>query len=200
MNRSYYRKRSFTIISVLFLLVITSVAVLLFGNAFRAVERSLYPIRFSEIVDKYSEQYDVPKHLIYAVIRTESSFSETATSHANAYGLMQITEDTFYWLESKSGEEYPLSMLYDKEINIKYGVFFLSILYEKFGCWSTVCAAYNAGMNRVSDWLEDKSYSTDGVTLYNIPIEETKNYIVKVKNALDMYEKLYCTSACVEWK
>ncbi len=195
-----YRKHILTVITVLIFLALTTVAAVLFGNIKQAVEIKMYPIHYSSLVEKYSKEYDVPPHLVYAVIKTESSFSKDALSHAGAIGLMQITEDTFYWLEGKTGDEYPLDMLYDSEVNIRYGVFLLSILYDRFGTWSTSCAAYNAGMNRVSTWLDDKRYSSDGITLHNIPIEETKNYIKKVKAALDMYEKLYCSSGCIEWK
>lgn len=44
---------------------------------------------------------------------------------------MQITKETFWWLLSKNGEDISVDMLYDPETNIKYGTYFLSILYEE---------------------------------------------------------------------
>lgn len=51
-----------------------------------------------------SEEFDIPASLIYAIIHTESSFEEDATSHAQAKGLMQLTDDTFQWALMRAGE------------------------------------------------------------------------------------------------
>lgn len=105
--------------------------------------RVTHPLLYEEYIEKYSEQYSVPKEIVCAVINTESSFDSSALSEAGAMGLMQITKETFWWLLSKNGEDISVDMLYDPETNIKYGTYFLSILYEEFGSWDTVYAAYH---------------------------------------------------------
>lgn len=159
------------------------------------LEKEMYPFKeeYSDIIKKYSEEYNVPIDIICAVIRTESHFNKDAVSNAGAIGLMQITETTLWWLSSKTGEEVYADALYEPEINIKYGTFFLSILYDEFENWETVYAAYNAGRTRVKNWLEDKEYSSDGKKLDNIPYSETESYVKKVKNAKEYYDKLYFT-------
>ena len=137
-------------------------------------------------------QYDVPIEKICAIINTESSFNPKAKSTANAIGIMQITEETFLWLQFKSNEEHKIDELYDYDTNIKYGTYFLSLLYEEFQDWDTVFAAYNAGRGRVNSWLSDSNYSKDG-KLINIPFEETANYITKVNKASQKYINLYFT-------
>ena len=86
-------------------------------------------------------------------------------------------------------------MLYDPETNIKYGTYYLSRLYNRFGDWDTALAAYNGGEGNVSEWLKDKKYSDDGIKLKTdkIPDEfsETKNYVKKVNKALKKYKELY---------
>jgi soluble lytic murein transglycosylase len=91
------------------------------------------------------------------------------------------------------GENLPESALYDPTTNINYGVYYLSWLYSKFENWETVAAAYNAGLGVVYDWLDDPSYSDDGVNLKHIPIDETRAYVRKVTSARETYERLYFT-------
>lgn len=106
---------------------------------------------------------------------------------------MQITPETFEWLRFKMGEsETPASadMLYNPETNIKYGTYFLSLLYTEFGVWDTAYAAYNAGRGKVNEWLNEPDNNNNG-KLVNIPYKETKDYVNKVSEAADIYKKLY---------
>ena len=50
--------------------------------------------RIKPLVDKYAQQYQVSRSLIYAVIKTESAFNPYAVSSSPAYGLMQIVPTT----------------------------------------------------------------------------------------------------------
>lgn len=50
--------------------------------------------KYASIVRKASRKYDIPEDLIYAIIKTESSFNPYAVSWANAYGLMQVVPKT----------------------------------------------------------------------------------------------------------
>lgn len=153
------------------------------------ITEKLHPMKYVEYVEEYSELYGVPKEIIYAVIKCESSFEADAKSSKGAIGLMQIMPATFEDLCRRTGEEYNESLLYDPSVNIKYGTYYLSRLYSKFGIWETVYAAYNAGPGRVDDWLSNATYATDG-RLHNIPIEETAGYVEKVSEARNVYAKL----------
>lgn len=148
------------------------------------------PLPYKDIVYKYSDEYDVPPEVIYAVMRIESSFRADAVSHAGAIGLMQLIEPTFEWLQTKTGETLETSALYNPDTNIKYGTYLLGWLYGRYGSWPTAWAAYNAGIGRVNGWLEDSRYSKDG-ELYDIPIEETKNYVRRVGEEREEYLRLY---------
>ncbi|MBO4277505.1 MAG: lytic transglycosylase domain-containing protein [Clostridia bacterium] len=158
-----------------------------------AIKKSRYPREYSEYVEKYCAEYEVPQSLVYAVIRTESGFNKDAVSRAGAYGLMQVTPDTFSWLSRIMDVEERQELILDPETNIRYGVYYLRYLYERYGSesWETAAAGYNAGHNRVSGWLEDTAYSDDGKTLKYIPIEETSEYVIKVFKAKARYEEIY---------
>ena len=153
--------------------------------------RLFYPIKYELFVEKYSAEYEVDPNLIYAIIRTESSFKPDAVSSANAVGLTQITAETFEWLKSKLGEEGKNISLSDPETSIKYGAFFISYLLDEFSDTDTAVAAYHAGRGRVNEWLSNPVISPDGKTLSDIPIPETAHYVKKVNKAFNVYNKMY---------
>lgn len=164
-------------------------AVAAFG--FNAAIKMIYPLKYSEYVERYSAEFGVEKNLIYAVIKTESSFNPEAVSQADARGLTQITPETFEWLCSKLGENPDELSLFDPETSVKYGAFFLSYLLNEFGEKDTALAAYHAGRGRVNSWLGDKTVSPDGKTLAEIPVSDTAHYIKKVNKAYNVYNNLY---------
>lgn len=151
-----------------------------------------YPEKYQKIVEKYSKEYNVDKYLVYAVIKQESNFKSDAVSKADARGLMQITQDTFNWLNVKMDiDKYTYDDLFEPEVNIMYGVFFISYLQERFKEVETIAAAYNAGINVTRRWLKDQRYSDDGISLKNIPYGETANYVERVRHNYDKYKELY---------
>lgn len=182
--------KSKTKISVL---IIFSAAVLFIACSVTAKTalKVFYPMKYTEFVEKYSAEYGVEPELVYAVIKTESSFNPDAVSHADAVGLTQITPETFEWIKTKLGEENENLSLSDPEISIKYGAFFLGYLVDEFGNTDTALAAYHAGRGRVNGWLKDEEISPDGKTLSEIPIPETAHYVKKVNKALNIYNNLY---------
>ena len=163
-----------------------------FDDVKTKLEYASYPRDYSKYVEKAAEDYDLDEELIYAVIRTESSFNPDAQSGAGACGIMQIMPSSFEWLQQKRDTvgEYTTEDLFDPEICIDYGSYLLKYFYDLYGDEKCAVAAYNAGFV-VGDWLQDSNYSTDGVTLSDIPYPETKHYVEKVENAKEMYIKLY---------
>ena len=159
------------------------------------IRKIQYPKKYSEYVEKYSENYGVDENLVYAVIRTESHFNADDMSGAGAMGLMQITSECFDFLQNNipdDSTEYDDSALYNPEVNIKFGTYFLSYLLEKYdNIEKTALAAYNAGFGTVDNWLSDPSCSKDGENLDVILYPETENYVKKVEDAKKAYIDLY---------
>lgn len=178
------------------LCAIIAIALLSVGIGFLAqnfknkYDIAAHPKKYSEFVEKYSDKYKVPTDICYAVIKCESSFDSAAVSHSGAIGLMQIMPDTFTYLCELMGENYETGMLYDPETNIKYGIFYLSVLYERFGVWETVFAAYNCGPTTVAEWI-DLGKADESGHLTSIPFPETKEYVSRVTNAIENYKEIY---------
>lgn len=177
---------------VCLLLVLALVGVGIYQAYFFLLKKA-YPIEYEDIVIQETAKYEIEPSLVYAVIRSESSFRPKAKSKAGAMGLMQLTPETFQWLQSKVKPEEPLddSALNDPEINIRYGVYLLYLLRRQYDDDTVVLCAYNAGMGNVNRWLSNTQTSSDGETLTSIPIEETRNYVDRVLKSKEMYEKLY---------
>lgn len=178
-----------TAISALFLL-----ALLIALLSWRYVEKQIYPRHYTDYVTRYAEAYDVPENLIYAVIRTESDFDRDAVSSVGAVGLMQLMPETFEWLRDyQLRETLELGMRADPETNVRYGVYYLRFLYDRYGTWLEACAAYNAGPGRVDAWLDDASLVDvfGHLEARSIPFDETRAYVMAIERSYAAYDRLY---------
>ena len=154
------------------------------------VFRAVFRTKYDDLIEKYAAEYEIEPAVLYGFIKTESNFNPYAVSSAGAKGLMQITPETFEWLQYKLGENLPESQLFEPETNIRYGAYLLSYLLDEFEFLDTAAAAYNAGISCVKSWLKNSAYSSDGKRLSYIPYGETRYYVTKIKAAIKSYEIL----------
>ena len=184
----------------LLVLLLLIVSVIIIYNAVSLVLQTVYPRSYSEEITRNAEIYDLDEALLYALIETESGFDKNAVSSVGAKGLTQITPETFRWLQTKTGENYEDDALFEPEVSIKYGAFFLRYLLDEFGDTKTALAAYHAGRGRVNEWLSDPRYSSDGEKLDVIPYNDTDFYSEKVLKVRDRYLKIYDYQSLTEDK
>ena len=156
------------------------------------VKKYAFPYKHKEVIDKYSKEYNLDPLFVLSIIKAESKFDKSARSHKDAIGLMQITESTGKWIAGQMGiEDFSSDMLYDENMNIKMGCWYLNNLHKEFGDWDLVIAAYNAGRGRVQEWLNSAEHSDDGKNLTYIPFKETDKYVKKVNVYYNIYRSLY---------
>lgn len=184
------RKRKIVLLAVAMLLAMVVAAVLLVLMRGQ-LDLENYSLDHVDLIQKYSQEYQLDPYLVTAVIYVESSWSTEAVSHKGALGLMQLMPDTAEWIAGKLGEEYDQDLVCEPDTNIRYGCWYLRFLLDRFPETATALAAYNAGRNRVSSWLEDSRYSSDGELLTDIPYPETDQYVEKVQRAYEKYKELY---------
>ena len=158
---------------------------------YRQILKELYPMDYSELVDRYAAENELSPALVYAVIKCESSFRNDAVSSVGALGLMQITPATFEWVQTKTGEDLEVSALNDPETNIRYGCRLLSMHLLEFGDERVALAAYHAGRGQVNEWLNDPEVSSGDGRLDSIPFTDTEHYVKKVMKAKERYLNLY---------
>ena len=197
-------KRANVIIWLVLLAVFAGGAVFLLSffqnNTQEKVQKTVYPLEYSDLVEKAAAKYDLDPNLIYGVIHTESGFNPNAESSAGARGLMQVMPSTLDWLAGMRGESGQVTAddLFTPSVCIDYGCYLLRYNLDLFAQDETsAVAAYNAGFGKVQEWVTDGSVSSNGKTIdkpENIPIKETRDYVSKVENAKRMYTKLYDTN------
>jgi soluble lytic murein transglycosylase len=145
--------------------------------------RIWYPLRYSTIVRAHAHNYDLNPALLAAVIDEESKFRADAKSSAGAVGLMQLLPATAKGIAIHTGgSKFVTIDLYDPEINVRYGAWYLHHLIEKYGDERLALAAYNAGQQNVDSWrAEGKS----------IQFPETRAYVDKVERLKGIYRRTY---------
>lgn len=175
-------------------LLVIAVLIAVVAN-YKEILKSFYPAHYEETVIKYSKQYKLDPYLIFSLIKVESKFNPYAKSNKNAIGLMQITPNTGNYIAKLIGDKnFSTDMLYNPEINIKYGCFYISKLFNDFdGNIDCILAAYNGGEGNVRKWLK---YGEDGkyINVDQLPFDETRKYIQKVKRNYRIYTFLYTKS------
>ena len=127
---------------------------------FAAVPLFVYPMRYGEYVEEYSKKYNLKSELIYAVIKTESGFKESAVSSKEAIGLMQIMESTADWIISKSDIEAERGEYSEPDINIEMGCWYLRYLLDYFDNHPNVQKVFKTGFCPDEFWVQTILYNS----------------------------------------
>lgn len=179
----------------LILLCMILIFIILFGvfKVQNIVLEKIYPMKYSEYVEKYAKEYSVDPLLVYAIIKAESNFNPNVVSSSNAIGLMQLMDATAEEIARKLDVKFTSkSSLYDPELNIRLGTkYFSDLLKDYNGNKLLALTAYNAGKGTVKRWIEQGTIKEDGSDMENIPYKETNQYVRKIIRDYKIYEDLY---------
>ena len=179
---------------IITLLILASIIFILFKvvKIDDIIMKKLYPLKYSEYVEKYAEEYNMDKYMVYAIIKAESNFNENAKSSSDAIGLMQIMETTAIETARKMNLEVTEEDLFKPDLNINIGLKYFTYLLNHYNNnYPLAIIAYNAGMGRVDKWIKEGTIKQDGSDLENIPFKETNLYVRKVLNVYEKYKNLY---------
>lgn len=179
------------------LLALLLAAITLLNRGSDTVMNTAYPRKYDEYVTYYAGKYQIDPYILYSIIRTESNFNPQAESNVGARGLMQITEITFDWIKTKIAPDEPLTFddLYDPEVNIRFGSYFISYCLQRYDDdLATAAAAYHSGLGTVDTLLADSQYSQDGKVLDAFPYPQMRRYVQKVTDAYAQYSEIYGTA------
>jgi len=146
----------------------------------------------------------IDRSVIYSVARTESAFDQGDKSAANAVGLMQVTPEAGRDTAKRFGVAYDWDrMVSDPVYNTQMGAAELSALLQEYkGCHIMTFAGYNAGRGRVRDWVKQygdpRDPNVDAVDwVERIPFAETRNYVQRVMENLQVYRVRFDAGAPV---
>ena len=142
-----------------------------------------YPLEYEQIVRGHARNYQLDPALLAAVIYQESKFRADAKSDAGAIGLMQLQPETAKGIAIRTGgSRFQTSDLYNPEINVRYGSWYLRHLLNKYGDEKTALAAYNAGQSNVDEWRAAGK---------GIQFSETRAYVDRVEHLKRVYARAY---------
>ncbi len=153
-----------------------------------------FPTAQADALYRHGQAYDVDPLLVLGLMRQESVYRQWALSPTGAIGLMQVMPRTGARVAALMGDaSYSPEILEDPSTNVRYGVWYLSRLLDRFdGSFPLAVASYNGGPHNVSAWLRPW-----GATIRmddfveQIPFPESRDYVKKVTGYYATYVALY---------
>jgi soluble lytic murein transglycosylase len=150
-----------------------------------------FPLAYREEIVANATADAVDPTWIYAVIRQESAFRADARSPVGALGLMQLMPATAQQIARDLQDVIATPNLRQPEINIRYGAHYLRRMLERLqGNPVLATAAYNAGPNKVVEWLPVNDPIPADVWAETIPYRETRAYVQRVMEYAIVYQHL----------
>jgi len=153
----------------------------------------LFPRPYWADLKKYSLANGLDPYLVASLIRQESEFNPVAVSRANAVGLMQLLPRTGKLVAREENlRHYNPSQLYTPGVNLQLGTRFFRSTVDHFGgSYEYALAAYNAGQDRVEEWLGQGQYRDPQEFVESIPFTETREYVQAILRNASVYRQLY---------
>ncbi len=159
----------------------------------RAYWEILFPRPYWTDLQRQSTANSLDPYLVASLIRQESEFNPGAVSNANAYGLMQLLPQVGRG-EARAAhiKHFSTSSLLVPTLNIQLGThYFKEMVTQYSGQVEYALAAYNAGSNRVDDWLQSGHYRDVPEFVESIPFTETREYVQAIVRNAKVYQRLY---------
>ena len=172
--------------------------------------------RYDQAVLDEADRRGLPASLIYAIMETESHFNPRARSHVPAFGLMQLVPksggvDAYNYVYGEKKILAP-EYFFQPDQNVELGTAYLDLLFRRYlrsitdeqsRLYCTI-AAYNTGAGNVAKAFTGKTSVGAAASLINalsaeevyehlienLPYDETRNYLKKVRAAQAKYKQL----------
>lgn len=160
----------------------------------RSYWEALFPRPYWADLKRYSTQNELDPFLVASLIRQESEFNAGAVSHKNAVGLMQLLPGTGKKVAKEEKlRHFSANQLFTPGVNLQLGTRYFRTMVDKFGSFEYALAAYNAGSDRVEDWLSAGNYRDPQEFVESIPFTETREYVQAILRNASVYRQLYGT-------
>jgi len=154
---------------------------------------ALFPKAYWTDLKRSSAANGLDPYLVASLIRQESEFNPNAVSRANAVGLMQLLPKTGKLVAKEEKlKRYSASQLYTPAVNLQLGTRYFRGMVDKFGgSFDHALAAYNAGSDRVEEWMGQGPYRASPEFVESIPFTETREYVQAILRNAAVYKQLY---------
>ncbi len=156
---------------------------------------ALFPKAYWSDLKRSAAANALDPYLVASLIRQESEFNPNAVSRANAVGLMQLLPKTGKQVAKEVKlQRYNPSQLYTPAVNLQLGTRYFRGMVDRFGgSFEYALAAYNAGSDRVEEWLGQGKYRDPQEFVESIPFTETREYVQAIMRNASVYKQLYGT-------
>jgi soluble lytic murein transglycosylase len=158
----------------------------------RAILQLAYPYYYGDLITVATQQYGLDPLLLAALIRQETSFDATATSFADARGLLQFVPATAQDVADRLGQtDYDEADLFRPMVSVPFGAYYLSSMRDfQDGSIPGALLSYNAGPGAALSWLTEAG--DDLERLYDtIDFAETQLYLEIIYENYAVYQHLY---------
>jgi soluble lytic murein transglycosylase len=151
------------------------------GDALRLYDLR-FPLASQDGLVPQAGQAGIEPAWAYGILRAESAWMSDAQSSADARGLMQLLPTTAALVAKRNGLDWGGGdTLYDPATNIALGTRYLAQMAARFnGSPWLASAAYNAGPNKVDQWLATRGMLAPDLFVATIPYRETREYVARV--------------------
>ena len=180
-----------SIFKIIGLIIISIVMAIIISFSIVAYQTSRQKIAYQDEIKKYSEKYNMDPLLIASIIKVESDYDNEAHSNQNAKGLMQLLDTSAKHSAELIGEEYYPDKLKDVDYNLNLGVGYFNYLYKYYNDVDLALAAYNGGIGNVDKWIQEKKIDKHDPDPTKIPVEETRQYVIKINSNYDLMKVFY---------
>jgi peptidoglycan lytic transglycosylase len=148
-----------------------------------------FPLPYEHDVMQMAKATGLSPSSIWGVIRQESIFNKQAHSPAGGRGLMQLLPRTANMMARRIGLHKGYQDLFSPTVNIRLGSHYLADLKSRFNDNLVLAAAaYNAGPDKVSQWLERTPFNSAEIWVEAIPFNETRRYVQHVMAYTVVYQ------------
>ena len=143
---------------------------------------------YFKIIEPILKKYKIPNDFKYVSI-VESNLVATARNRSGAYGYWQFMPETAVEMGlviSKNRDDRS-NLVKSTHAACKY----FSKLYEELGSWTLVAAAYNAGPNKMNQYMN----RAESMSYYDLNMKpETAKYIYKILAFKQLFEPIQVAS------
>ena len=160
----------------------------------RAYWEALFPKPYWTDLRRFSSGNALDPYLVASLIRQESEFNPNAVSRKNAVGLMQLLPSAGKLVAKQAKlRHFSATQLFTPAVNLQLGTLYFRNTVDKFGAFEYALAAYNAGDDRVKEWLAQGKYRDPQEFVESIPFTETREYVQAILRNANVYRQLYGT-------
>jgi soluble lytic murein transglycosylase len=160
----------------------------------RSYWEALFPKPYWTDLKRFSTDNALDPYLVASLIRQESEFNPNAVSNKDAVGLMQLLPKVGKGVAKQEKlKHFSAQQLFTPTVNLQLGTRYFRSMVDKFGAFEYALAAYNAGSDRVQDWMGQGKYRDVPEFVESIPFTETREYVQAIVRNANVYKQLYGT-------